>query len=201
MAKTTTILLVRHTQVHNPKQFVYFRTPRMRLSPQGLVQAETTARFLRRESLAAIYSSPMLRARQTAQILQKFHPTVPIHQSAFLNEVRSSYQGASYAELEKMRWAFYDHRKSEKDERREDILARFMRQLDLTMRRHSGEQVVWVSHGDPILLMTLWAEGLPLEEINRRRRTHYISHGSVTKLKIDNRTRLPIGIRIFEPNL
>src|SRR5262245_14410990 len=62
----TTIWLARHGEVHNPGEVLYGRMPRMRLTPEGHRQAEALADFLAARPLAAVYSSPMLRARRTA---------------------------------------------------------------------------------------------------------------------------------------
>jgi len=58
--------LARHGEVHNPSRVLYGRLPRMQLSPEGRRQAQALADFLGPRPLAAIYSSPMLRARRTA---------------------------------------------------------------------------------------------------------------------------------------
>ncbi len=67
---TTNIYLVRHGEVYNPKQIVYGRLPRFGLSEKGRVEIEKTAEFLSDKKIEAIYSSPLLRARQTAGIIQ-----------------------------------------------------------------------------------------------------------------------------------
>ena len=62
----TTVWLARHGEAHNPSELLYGRLPRVRLSPEGRRQAQALADFLAPRPLAAIYSSPMLRARRTA---------------------------------------------------------------------------------------------------------------------------------------
>ena len=75
----TTILLVRHADVHNPADVVYGRLPRFGLSSVGREEATRTAATLAGEPLAAIYSSPQLRARQTAE-------TIAAHHALYLGE-------------------------------------------------------------------------------------------------------------------
>lgn len=43
------------------------------LSPKGITQARLLAISLRGESLTAIYTSPLKRARQTAEIIAQYH--------------------------------------------------------------------------------------------------------------------------------
>ena len=63
---STILLFVRHAEVHNPRDVVYGRLPRFRLSARGREQAARVAACLAGVPLAAIYTSPLLRARQTA---------------------------------------------------------------------------------------------------------------------------------------
>src|SRR5437588_6110299 len=103
----TEILVVRHAHVHNPRDILYGRLPRFRLSTQGQRQAEETARFLAARPVAAIYTSPLLRARQTARILTHYHPSVGLKTSRRLLEVRTSYQGSPNSILKKG-FSFYE---------------------------------------------------------------------------------------------
>ena len=67
----TDILFIRHAEVMNPDNVFYARLARFKLSEQGLKDAEAAAAALAEEPLAAIYTSPMLRAKQTARIIAR----------------------------------------------------------------------------------------------------------------------------------
>src|SRR5438094_9831085 len=88
-----TLYLVRHTDVHNPRDVLYGRLPRFRLSDLGRKQAETTAQALAEEPIAAFYTSPRLRARQTTRILAMPHPDAVVHITRLLDEVLTAWQG------------------------------------------------------------------------------------------------------------
>ena len=90
--------------------------------------------------------------RQTAQIIGAYHPQAPIHIAKYLNEIQTAYQGTSRDEVSKIDWNFYDNRLQESDETREQVLARVQKQLRLTLRRHAGQKVVWVAHGDLVIM-------------------------------------------------
>ncbi len=70
----TTLYFVRHGHVYNPQQIIYARLPRFRLSDEGVQQAILAAAVLKDVHPAAIYTSPMLRARQTAGYIAREHP-------------------------------------------------------------------------------------------------------------------------------
>ncbi len=58
--------LVRHGEVENPDHIVYADLPGFGLSAEGRSQARELADHLRDRPIAAVCSSPLLRARQTA---------------------------------------------------------------------------------------------------------------------------------------
>ena len=68
MEKLTQIHFVRHGEVHNPQKIYYGRLPGFPLSEEGRRQAQAAAHALRARPLAAIFSSPMQRARETAEL-------------------------------------------------------------------------------------------------------------------------------------
>lgn len=157
----TTLLVVRHAEVHNPRDIVYGRLPRFGLSVRGREQAERTARFLAARPVSVIVTSPLLRARQTAQILAAYHPQAALRRSAALLEVRTGYQGSPNTIL-KPGFSFYDPLKEPGDETMTDVFARMLQLLRRLVRQHVGQTVVTVSHGDPIAILRVGLEGRAL---------------------------------------
>src|SRR5690242_12322635 len=104
----TTIILVRHADVHNPADLVYGRLPRFRLSAIGREQATRTAEALAPVPFAALYSSPQLRARQTAQAIAARHPRLAVHVTQRLAEVRTGWQGTANATMAAHQFNFYE---------------------------------------------------------------------------------------------
>ncbi|MBX5490957.1 MAG: histidine phosphatase family protein [Chloroflexi bacterium] len=158
---STILLFVRHAEVRNPRNVVYGRLPRFGLSPRGRTQAERVAAFLADLPLAAIYTSPLLRARQTAAAIAARHPHLRVHQASALLEVRTSWQGTPNKEVPKGT-SFYVDRRANDDESIDDVLARLQAFVRRLLRRHTGEIVVCVGHADPIAILTLAAAGTPV---------------------------------------
>ncbi len=96
---TTTILLVRHADVHNPQQLFYGRLPRFRISELGRRQAAFLRDRLADRPIASFYSSPMLRARLTAQVLAEAHAGAPIRRAVELIEVRTGWMGTANEQM------------------------------------------------------------------------------------------------------
>jgi probable phosphoglycerate mutase len=155
----TDVLFVRHADVHNPDNVFYARLPRFHLSEQGWKDAEVTARALAEEPLAAIYTSPMLRARQTAGVIAKQHPSVPLIVTRRLIEIRTHFQGHRWAHIPRHP-NFYDPEAG--DETVQQVFVRMQRMMFEVLRRHPGASVVCISHGDPIKILRMGYLGQPL---------------------------------------
>jgi broad specificity phosphatase PhoE len=178
--KPTEILVLRHAEVHNPRDLVYGRLPRFGLSATGRTQAEHAGRFLASRPLDAVYSSPLLRARQTASIVSGYHPRLRLRTSSSLLEVRTGYEGGSNA-IYKPGFSFYEPLKEPDDETMQDVFQRMLAFARKVARRHAGGTVLLVSHADPIAILRVGLEGLPLTVANLHA-TVYPARASLTQV-------------------
>jgi broad specificity phosphatase PhoE len=185
LTAATTVWLARHGEVHNPRNILYGRLPRVRLTPEGRRQARALAEYLRPRRLAAIYSSPMLRARRTAEEVLALQPQLRrVHQDVDLQEVRTAWEGEPLDALERIDWDFYTSPRHPDDESLQVIHDRMQRWLRRVLRRHAGAEVLGVSHGDPILILVGTLAGLPLDPRHIFPRP-YIGPGVLYRLGFD----------------
>lgn len=181
------IHLVRHGEVHNPDQILYGRLPRFRLNDNGLQQARTAGRLLDDCRIDAVFSSPMLRARQTAGELIRHHPRLKVRISELINEVCTSFEGRPGAEIDARDGDVYTGGDACNEQPR-DIVERTLRFIARMRRQYAGGQVVAVTHGDVITFMVLWARGFDLTPRNKTRLLQagypaaYPAHASITTL-------------------
>src|SRR4029077_4428252 len=96
---SNTLYLVRHGE--NPanitKEFSYHAVD-YPLTPKGVLQAEQTAEYFSSRGVDAIYTSPLLRARQTAEILAR-RIAVSVYLREEMREINvGSLEGASTPE-------------------------------------------------------------------------------------------------------
>lgn len=169
--------------MHNPADVLYGRLPRFRLSARGRGQADQVARFLSTRTLAAVYTSPLLRARQTASALTQYHPGLKVRVTRNLLEVKTSFQGEPNSIL-KPGFSFYEPKRDEEDESMEDVWLRMRKFLASVARAHPGQAVAAVSHGDPITILRVGLLGLPLTS----RALHsvvYAERASVTQVVLE----------------
>jgi len=168
MALATTIHLVRHGDVENPKRLYYGRLPGFPLNERGRGQARAAAEVLSKSPIAVIYSSPQQRAQDTARLIQAgFDPAPELIREPAINEIRSQFDGATQDEMEQRAWNFYRDIGSE-FEQPSDVLARMRSFMQRVRQDHEGEEVVAVSHADPIVFVWMWVLGIPLQAENRR---------------------------------
>lgn len=159
---------MRHGLVENPDEVYYGRLPGFGLAQVGQAQAAAAGDYLKGDAVAVIYHSPMLRARQTAEIIRSLcGGATPLVECDLLNEIHSAYDGQPVAEMERRDWDFY-RQVSPPYERPEDVLARIVAFFDLARERHPGRHVVGVSHADPIAFAILWANQLPVSANQRK---------------------------------
>ncbi len=149
----TTIYLMRHGDVYNPKKVLYGRLPRFPLSKEGRRKIEEAVKILLKENIQYIYTSPMLRARQTARIIGQ-NLGLDIKISSLLNEVKFSFDGILLEDFvkkiqPKLYSLSYAKGGSETIER---IEKRMMRFINTVRVKHKHQKVLAVSHGDPILI-------------------------------------------------
>jgi broad specificity phosphatase PhoE len=165
----TRISLVRHASVHNQSNIFYGRLPGFSISKKGRLEAACTAQALKDLTIEEIVSSPLLRCRQTAAEILKYHH-LKLRQSSLITEVYTSFQGMSTDVVDFRNGDVYTG-VDPKYEQPEDILLRVQKFLFRVRRTFSGKHVVAVTHGDIILFMMLWASHLSTTPLNKKRFT------------------------------
>jgi broad specificity phosphatase PhoE len=156
----TTIYLVRHGDVHNPEQILYERLPGYRLSELGKKQAHDLGKFLEKKKIAALYASPLERTVETAGILASYLNGLRIVQDDRLIEVSTVARGRKFIDLEVEEWDFYTPKyTSQGGETLQDIWKRMQKAIGDIVRTHEGQEVVVVSHGDPIMVSMVKHKG------------------------------------------
>lgn len=162
----TYITFVRHGQVHNPERVIYGRLPGFRLSELGERQAAAAAAALRGVPLSVVFSSPLLRAQQTAKVLLAERQDVPLRTSDLINEVSFVSEGQPIASMVSRNWDLYTGAGPGYDQP-PDVVARVRQFLAQVRRDYAGQHVAAVTHGDVIAFAALWAFGAELIPANK----------------------------------
>jgi probable phosphoglycerate mutase len=156
----THIAFVRHGHVENPQGVHYGRLPGFGLSAAGRAQAQAAASYLHHVPIAAIYSSPLLRARQTAAAICEKHPHLQVQVTPLLTEVNAPFDGQPRRVLEARKWDVYTGTPPPY-EQPANVLARTWAFVANIRAAHAGQHIVAVTHGDVVSFLILWAHGMP----------------------------------------
>lgn len=169
----TRLYLVRHCDVLNPQGVLYGHLPSFGLSPKGVEQAHALARFFRTTGVAAILSSPLERATETAAIIASSLNEVRIETTADLTEAKFGLylQGVRPRDVPWRRPLWWVHMAMPGllpiDERVSAMAARVRRPLIRLLHEHPGRGGICVSHGDPIQAFWVEADGRPPYALHR----------------------------------
>ena len=195
----TVVHLVRHGHVENPDRVLYGRLPGFNLSAQGRAQAQALTDWFAAVPLAAVRSSPLERAQQTAAAIAAPHG-LPVGIDNRLIEASNLFEGVagSFAwyllRHPAMWWKLRDRNLPSWGERNIDMAARVDAVVSDVRAEFPGRQVVLVSHQAPIWVARLSYERKPLGHWPGRRRC---ALASVTTLAFDG-DRL-LEVRYAEP--
>jgi broad specificity phosphatase PhoE len=175
----TTIHFVRHGRVHNPERLFYGRLPGFHLSKPGRDQAQLAAQALRDKPIAALLSSPLLRARQTVEVIYGYHAEKPLSISQELLEIHTPFDGRPIDSLADRNWDYYTNT-GPPYEQPLDILQRVQDFIRQVRQSYTAQHVVAVTHGDVIAFTMLWAHGKAL--IPQNKRAYYPATASISSL-------------------
>jgi len=164
------LLLIRHGETSWNQEQRYQGQQDSPLSEQGILQAEKTAAFLADMHIDAVYTSDLLRAKRTAEVIARPHGLTPIADPRLREINFGEWEGltrhevqANYPELFAAR--FRDHLNvrvpgGELPGEVAERLLDFVRELE---SRHAHQTVVAVSHGGALRLLIASLMGIPLD--------------------------------------
>lgn len=145
---TTELYLVRHGETDwNRRRRIQGRTD-IPLNDVGREQARATGRRLASRSWNGVFTSPLSRARQTAEIIAaELGLPEPISVDALVERDYGEAEGLDFVEVER-RWP--DRRTVPGQESREDVAERVLPALTDLATAHPDQLLVVVSHGGAI---------------------------------------------------
>jgi len=156
------IIFLRHAQAeNNTKRILAGRTEGVPLTKTGIEQAERIAKYLASIDISAIYSSPIERARHTAGIIAKNCSLEEVVIDERLTEIdmgkftRMNYDDM-FAKYGNIFLKFYENDPVISEHEVEtfpDVQKRVLDMVDHVLKKHNNENVILVTHMDPIKSM------------------------------------------------
>ena len=137
------------------------------LTTEGRLQAEAVAQTLSGAAVAAVYTSPLERARASAELIAKPHRLEPLVEADFREMAFGDWEGLRRQELPARfpdgadTWRLTPHRAAPPGgETVPAVAARVARALEELVAVHDGQAVILVSHAIVVRLIVLAALGL-----------------------------------------
>ena len=181
----TTVHFLRHGEVHNPDLVLYGRLPGFRLSEDGRQMAKDAADALQGRAVVHLVSSPLQRARETAEPIAERFGLTPVIDERIL-ESENAFEGKTVGVGD---GAFRDpsmwkHLRNpfipSWGEPYAVIAARMMAAAKAARDAARGHEAVCVSHQLPIWTLRRFAEGRALWHRPDRRQCGLASLTSLT---------------------
>ena len=170
---TTLVLLVRHGVTPTTGRLLPGRRRGLHLSDEGRRQAEALAtRLAALPRIAAIYSSPLERARETVEPLARLRGLAVRVERGLLEVDPGTWTGLSLKRAARRpEWTIVQRHPSAfrfpGGESFVEMQARMASTMERLVDRHRGDTIVVASHADPIKTLVAWALGAPLDLFQR----------------------------------
>ena len=163
-ADTTVVHLLRHGEVENPKGVIYGRIPGFGLSEDGRMMAKAAADHLAERDVVAIFTSPLERARETAEPLSERFRLDPIVDDRLIepwNHFEGLVFGVGDGSLRRFEhwWYLRNPFSPSWGERYRLIVARMLPAMADARDAARGHEAVCVSHQLPIWVTRRSVEG------------------------------------------
>ena len=155
------IIFLRHGQAkNNIERILTGRTPGIPLTEKGIDQAEKAAKFLEHMNISAIYSSPIERARHTAEIVGKHNSLDVTIDDRLIELDMGKFTGVPYDDIftshGNVFMKFYNGELEIAHngvETFSEVKKRILGIVDHVIENHPDQNVVLVTHMDPIKAM------------------------------------------------
>lgn len=166
------LLLVRHAATPETGTRLTGRLPGVGISPAGTGQANALADLLAGLPVAAVYTSPLLRCRETARIIAAPHRLDPVPYRSLIEVDYGAWSGRSLASLRRTKaWkqlAVAPSRLSfPGGERLGDVQGRAVAACEDLVGAHRSDTIVLVSHADVIKAILAHYLGTPFDLVQR----------------------------------
>lgn len=168
--QTTRVIFVRHGTTDFPKKRLYCDNDEQPpLSEAGLAQAFHAASVLKNEPLAAIYSSPILRAQHTANIIATSNGAAVTLDERLKERSMGQWDGRYFDDIQSNSPDEFLQWKKDpttfvppQGESMFDLLTRMRQALSEWLERHRGERIAVVCHVGPVRVAVCDALTIPL---------------------------------------
>ncbi len=168
----TKLVLIRHGETDWNLEGRYQGQSDIPLNANGMLQAKELAEMLRAQHFDAIYSSDLLRARLTAEILART-TGAPLHVDPRLREInQGQWEGMLFSEIRQRYPELIAQRRNDPlsvippgGESIEQVRERVLAALKAIVTAHPDGEVAIVSHGLALAIIKVHLSDLPISNV------------------------------------
>lgn len=198
------VIFLRHGQAkNNIERILTGRTPNVPLTEKGIEQAEKTAKFLEQMNISAIYSSPIERAKHTAEIVAKHNSLDVAIDDRLIELDMGKFTGVPYDDIftshGNVFMKFYNGELEIAHNGVEtftEVKKRVLSIVDHVIEKHPDQNVVLVTHMDPIKAMLATVVDLSPTNLFEL----IIANASLNIFREYNRKFSISGINVMDPS-
>lgn len=196
----TTFLLIRHALHEYGGHRIAGRTPGVHLSPDGKRQAEALAAHLSKAPIHALYTSPLERTQETADLIAAGHGITPQIAPQIIELDFGDWTTRNLEELRPQEpWRQFNAYRSGSPAPNGELMlqtqARIVNFMLEVREQYEGQTVALVSHGDVIKSAVAYFLGVPLDLFQRIE----ISPASVTTIGLADYGPWVLGVNSVFP--
>lgn len=178
------LYIIRHGQTDWNKQNKLQSYSDIPLNETGMQQAQNTSKFLQNEQIDFIITSPLIRAQQTAIIINKPHQKeIKIHKE-ITERNYGKFEGQNYHQVTHKMIEIFENNlyKEHEIETPKQLETRIKPFWEKFHKQHYGKNIIIVSHSGAIKMLLSIIQNLPYEQV---RRTIKKKNASITIIEFE----------------
>jgi broad specificity phosphatase PhoE len=187
------LFMIRHGEIASNIKKIYAGSSDEELSGKGIYQAEQAAVRLKNYHIHALYTSPMKRALETAQIIGGKIGKKPVIHTAFREMEMGPWEGLSEDDIHRQfptEWLLWQTRPADVNlpgrETLEELLHRVLQGVRSIYRNSKNRNILVITHVSVIRVLLIWHAGYSVN----RYRTISVPNAGIFEIKIDTTTSL-----------
>lgn len=135
------------------------------LNEKGIEQAKETSKILKNEKIDLIICSPLIRARQTAEIINQGRNIPIIYDEGIIERNFGEFEGINKKEFDFVGfWSYRQNKKYKKAENIKDFFNRVYGFLDKIKTEYANKRILIVAHGGISIPVNCYFNGIPEDD-------------------------------------
>lgn len=156
------LYFIRHGQTNHNLNKLLAGTCDIPLNEEGLRQAKVSAEEASKLKIDLIMCSPLIRAKQTCEEINKYHNVKVIIKNELIERNFGIYESKTYSSIDGDRcWNYHDHFYDREIEPLECVFKRVNNVIEEIKNKYKGKNILIVAHNDIGRAIHCYFNGIP----------------------------------------